>query len=60
MLIAIKLLHTVVWIILSGSIVVLPVLGMLRRFHWAAILTALVLMECIVLAVNAGRCPLSD
>jgi hypothetical protein len=31
-----------------------------RRFRWAAILTGLVALECIVLAVNGGRCPLSD
>jgi hypothetical protein len=60
MLTAIKLLHTVVWAILAGSIVVLPLTGVLRRFRWAAILTGLVLLECGVLAVNGGRCPLSD
>jgi hypothetical protein len=60
MLTAIKLLHTVVWAILAGSIVVLPLAGVLRRFRWAAILTGLVLLECGVLAVNGGRCPLSD
>jgi hypothetical protein len=60
MLTAIKLLHTVIWAILAGSIVVLPLAGVLRRFRWAAILTGLVLLECGVLAVNGGRCPLSD
>jgi hypothetical protein len=60
MLTAIKLLHTVVWAILAGSIVVLPLAGVLRRFRWAAILNGLVLLECIVLAINRGRCPLSD
>jgi len=60
MLTAIRLLHTVIWMILAGSIVVLPVAGVLRRFRWAAILTALVLLECGVLAANGGRCPLSD
>jgi hypothetical protein len=60
MLTTIKLLHTVVWAILAGSIVVLPLAGVLRRFRWAAILTGLVLLECGVLAVNGGRCPLSD
>ena len=38
----------------------LPVVGVLRRFRWAAALTALVVLECVVLAVNGGRCPLSD
>jgi len=46
--------------VIGGSIVALPVLGGLRRFRWAAILTGLVLLECGVLAVNGGRCPLSD
>ena len=60
MLTAIKLFRTVIWAILAGSIVVLPLAGVLRRFRWAAILTGLVLLECGVLAVNRGRCPLSD
>jgi len=60
MLTAIKLLHTVVWAVIAGSIVLLPLAGRLRRFRWAAILTGLVLLECVVLALNGGRCPLSD
>ena len=60
MLTAVKLLHTLIWAFLAGSIVALPVVGVLRRFRWAAVLTALVLLECGVLAVNGGRCPLSD
>jgi hypothetical protein len=60
MLTAIKLLHTLIWAFLAGSIVALPVVGVLRRFGWAAVLTALVLLERGVLAVNRGRCPLSD
>jgi hypothetical protein len=45
MLTAIKLLHTLIWAFLTVCIVALPVLGVLRRG---------------VLAVNGGRCPLSD
>ena len=60
MLTAIKLLHTVIWSFLAVSILVLPVLGVLRRFRWAAILTVIVLLECGVLAFNGGRCPLSN
>jgi hypothetical protein len=56
----IKLLHTVIWAFLAASILALPVAGVLRRFRWAAILTVIVLLECGVLAVNRGRCPLSD
>ncbi|HXY06961.1 MAG TPA: hypothetical protein VEI52_03830 [Terriglobales bacterium] len=46
--------------ILGGCILALPVLAVLRRFRWAAILTVIVLLECGVLGVNAGRCPLTD
>jgi len=60
MLTAIKLFHTLIWAFLAGCILALPVLGMLRRFRWAAILSGLILLECIVVAVNGGRCPLSD
>jgi hypothetical protein len=59
-LIAIKLLHTAIWAFLAASILVLPVAGVLRRFRWAAIITVIVLFECGVLAVNGGRCPLTD
>jgi hypothetical protein len=57
---AIKLLHTVIWAFLAGSILALPLVGALRRFRWAVILTVIVLLECGLLAVNGGRCPLSD
>ena len=60
MLTAIKLLHTVIWAFLAVSILALPIMGVLRRFRWAAILTVIVLLECSVLAVNGGRCPLTD
>ena len=60
MLTAIKLLHTVIWALLAATILALPVAGVLRRFRWAAILSVIVLLECGVLAVNGGRCPLTD
>lgn len=60
MLTAIKLLHTLIWVFLAASICALPILALLRRFHWAAILTVIVLLECMVLAGNEGRCPLTD
>ena len=60
MLTAIKLLHTAIWAFLAGSILALPVLGVLQRFRWAAILTIVVLLECCILAINGGRCPLTD
>ena len=60
MLTAIKLLHTVIWAVFAGSIILLPVVGVLRRFDWALVLTVLILIECGVLALNRGRCPLTD
>jgi len=59
-LIGIKLLHTAVWLFFAGCIVAIPWVGARRQFGWAAILTMLVLVECAVLAVNGGRCPLTD
>jgi hypothetical protein len=60
MFIAIKLLHTVIWAFLAGCILALPVLAVLRRFRWTAILTVIVLLECVVLALNGGKCPLTN
>lgn len=60
MLTAIKVLHTAIWAFLAASILALPVVGVLRRFRWAAIITVVVLSECGVLAINGGRCPLTD
>jgi len=60
MLTSIKLLHTVIWAFLAASILALPVVGVLRRFRGAAILSVIVLLEYGLLAVNGGRCPLTD
>jgi hypothetical protein len=60
MLIAIKVLHTIVWGVLAGCILVLPILAARRRFGWAAILSVVILAECAVIAANHGRCPLTD
>jgi hypothetical protein len=40
--------------LLAGCIVALPFVGWMHRFDWALVLTALVLAECGVLAVNRG------
>jgi hypothetical protein len=59
-LVQIKLLHTAIWFFFASCILVLPIAGMLRRFRLAAGLTLLVLVECMVLAVNHSRCPLTN
>jgi hypothetical protein len=59
-LIGIKLLHTVTWFVLAGCVVAIPLAGAWRQFRWSAVLTGIVLAECAVLALNKGRCPLTD
>ena len=56
----IKLLHTAIWAVMAASILAIPWLGWFGRFRWAFGLTLLVFGECLVLAVNGGRCPLTD
>lgn len=56
----IKLLHTAVWLFFASCIVAIPIVGAQHRFRLAAVLTGLVLVECAILAVNRGRCPLTD
>jgi hypothetical protein len=58
-LVIVKVAHTAIWAFFAGCILALPVAGWLRRFDWAAGLTAFVLIECLVLAVNRARCPLT-
>ena len=38
----------------------IPLAGARHRFRFAAILSGLVIVECAVLAMNRGRCPLTD
>jgi hypothetical protein len=59
-LVAVKLLHTVVWVFFVACIVAVPVAAAVHRFRLTAIFTGLVLLECLVLAVNRCRCPLTD
>lgn len=58
-LVAIKLLHTAVWAVLARCIAALPITALLHRFDWAIILSAIIVAECAVLALNKGRCPLT-
>ena len=56
---SIKVLHTVVWAIMAGAIVAIPVASYAGRLRWAAVLSALVMVEVVVLALNRLRCPLT-
>ena len=60
MLVGIKLLHTVVWVLLAGTIFCIPLFTVVRRFRNAAVLSIIVWIECAVLGLNHGRCPLTD
>ena len=51
---AIKLLHTLIWAILAGSILALPITALLQRFDAAIILTVIIVAECGVLALQWG------
>jgi len=55
----IKLSHTVIWAFLAGCIVAIPLAGLMRRFDWALALTGVVLLECVILMANRGRCPMT-
>jgi hypothetical protein len=59
-LIAVKALHTAVWAFFVGCIAAIPVAGARGQFFRAAVFSALLLLECAVLAMNGGRCPLTD
>jgi hypothetical protein len=59
-LVTIKLLHSAVWAVLAGCILALPITALLHRFHWAIILTVIIVVECGVIALNKGRCPLTN
>jgi hypothetical protein len=60
MLMAIRLLHTAVWLFFAECIAAILWAGAYRRFSTAAALSGVVLIECAVLALNRGRCPLTD
>jgi hypothetical protein len=59
-LLAIKLLHTAIWVFFVGCILLIPVAAEFRRFRLGSTLSGLVFVECAVLAINKGRCPLTD
>jgi hypothetical protein len=57
---AIKTMHTVVWVFFVACIVAVPAAAAAHRFRMSAFFAGFVLLECLVLAVNRGRCPLTD
>jgi hypothetical protein len=59
-LIAIKLLHTVVWAFFGGCVVLIPMAAWRGRLDLAALFIGLVAVEVAILALNRMRCPLTD
>lgn len=55
----VKLAHTLIWVFFVLCIIGIPVYGHLGNFLVAGILFCLVLLECLVLAFNRMRCPLT-
>jgi hypothetical protein len=60
MLVFIKLLHSVAWALLAGCVVCVPLFTYQRRFRAAKIVSTIVWIECLVILLNHGRCPLTD
>ena len=58
-LIGIKIVHTAVWAFFMACIFAIPVMGFLERFQAAWVLSGIVMVECLALAANRGRCPLT-
>lgn len=56
----IKTVHTLVWAVMAASILAIPALAWHERWSLALVLIGLVLAECVVLAANRMRCPLTD
>ena len=59
-LIAIKVAHTLVWALMAACVMGIPAVALRGRFGWAFALTGIILGECVVLALNKGKCPLTD
>lgn len=57
---AIKAIHTLVWAVFAGSILVIPMFTALGHLSVAWGLVGFVLLEVIVLVANRMRCPLTD
>jgi hypothetical protein len=59
-LLTVKALHTLAWAFLAGCIVAIPFAVHANQFRIATLLIVVVSVEVLVLALNRGRCPLTD
>jgi hypothetical protein len=60
MLVRIKLLHSAVWLFMATCILLIPWAALEGRFQISAMLTGVILIECAVLSLNRGKCPLTS
>ena len=56
---AVKAVHTAAWALFAGAIVMLPAAVWLEELRLAWLLAGLVGVECTVIAINRGSCPLT-
>ena len=56
---AVRIVDTIAWAFFAGCIVAIPVCASQDRFRAVLVLSALVSVELVVLALNAGACPLT-
>jgi hypothetical protein len=56
----IKWVHTIAWAVFAACILAIPVAAWRAEFRTAGILIVVVSLECLVLAANRMRCPLTD
>ena len=56
---AIKIAHTVIWAFFAGCIIAIPVLAWRGHFKGAAGMSAVVLIEVVILTANRMVCPLT-
>ena len=59
-LVLVKVAHTAIWAFFVLCILGVPVAALAGHLGWALALSAIVLFECVVLAANRFRCPLTD
>ena len=58
-LLAIKLVHTLVWAFFAGCVLAIPILALQGRVVAASALCGVVMVEVAILVVNGMRCPLT-
>jgi hypothetical protein len=56
---AIKIAHTVAWAFFASAILLIPVAAWLNEWTATVLLIVVVLVECLILALNQMHCPLT-